>query len=156
MPKMIKLTDEVGNRLSDLAEKDSLTITGEIKKLMDDRRERDALACIELRLDKIQSLIEDTAVDRLDKGAAKTSSSTSGPVYLEWADVREMMYDWAEDEDWVSAAARSGMEDSNVSDEAQWSVQNGYVVGEFYGQNQAYLKLTPHIIDFLKGKGYEL
>lgn len=155
MPKMIKLTDEVGDRLSDWAEKDSLTITGEIKKLMDERRERDAFACIELRLDKIQSLIEDTAVDRLDgKVAAKTSSSST--VYLEWSDVREMMFDYAVDGDWVCVAARSGMEDSNISDEAQWFVQNGYVVGEFYGEKQAYLKLTPHIIDFLKGKGYEL
>lgn len=153
MPKMIKLTDEVGNKLSEWAEKDSLTITGEIKKLMDERRERDALSCIEMRLDKIQSLIEDTTVDRLDKGAAKTSSSVT--TYLGWADVREMMFDYATDEDWTSPAARQGMEESNASDEAKWYIDDG-VWGEFYGDKQKYLKLTPHIIDFLKGKGYEL
>lgn len=154
---MIRVSDHAEQIIRDYASLNEISLTSAVELLVSKEQKEPSvdMAAVMKKLDEIQALIEDTAVDRLDKGAGKTSSPST-TTYLDWADVREMMFDWAEDADWSSSAAKKGMEESNLSDEAKWTLDESGVWGNFYGDEQLYLELTPHIAEFLKGKGYEL
>lgn len=166
MSKLIKLTDEIGSVLEERAKADNTSLAGEIKLLLDgkddnniNQRLDNMAAFLKKEFGELRSLIEDTSVDRLASStiSSRPQSRSSSTTYLDWPTVQELMFDWANDSDWTCAAAKKGMEDSNLADEAQWYISDsGYVVGDFYGEKQEYIKLTQHVLDFLNKKGIVL
>lgn len=156
---MIRVSDHAEQTIKDFATKmgvtnttavdvllasDATAATGTINKRLDD-----LAVYLEKKFAEMKGLVEDTTIDRLS--SQKKSPVPMLPV-IPWPVVQEMMFEYAEDGDWASQAAKEGMAESNCADMASWFVDEG-VWGEFYGEKKLYLKLTPHITDFLAEKG---
>lgn len=154
---LVRISDDAENKIKELAGAAGRSITAEVDTLLASTNvaERfDKMAVyLKNRLDemekKIVSSIENTTIDRLS--SQKKSPVPMLPV-ISWPVVQEMMFEYADDGDWASQAAKDGMAESNCADMASWYVDEG-VWGEFYGEKKLYLKLTPHILAFLAEKG---
>lgn len=166
---MIRVSDHAEQTIKDFATKMGVTNTTAVDVLLAsdttvaastiNKRLDDLAVYLEKKFAELYSLVEDTTIDRLS-GSSHSGSRPRGssPTYLDWPIVQELMYDWAEDGDWTSSAARQGMEESNLADEAKWYIDEGSqgVWGEFYGEKQKYLNLTSHVLSFLNEKGIVL
>lgn len=104
MPKQIKLTDRVAEKLAQRAEEDSLSLAGEVSKLLEGGESSvstDSIlgkldyleSYLDKRLSKLESLIEDTAVDRVDNGGPKSSYQSNVKVYVPWKEAHELLYE---------------------------------------------------------------
>ena len=150
MSKMIKLTDEVGSLLEEWAAKDSVSLAGEVRLLLDYRKRADGVTALEIKIDKIQSMLEDTLVDRID--AHKTRDPINEKVYIEWDIVQELFYEFLDEK---STEWRPGVynEVSNLDDELNCYTQDGYLcVDDYYGKTHQLVQVTPRVDQFLAEK----
>lgn len=158
MAKLVKLTDEIGAILQERADKDNVSLAGEIKLLLDGKDDNninqrlDRLgAYLEKKFTELKESIEDTTIDRLDRGEHKKAKMI--PLDWKWPTLQELLYDVATEKDYVSKAAYDEMHESSNADEIKYYIEDDYVWGDFFGEKKPYLSITPNIKTFLASKG---
>lgn len=163
MPKQIKLTDRVAEKLAQRAEEDNLSLAGEVGKLLDAGGGEDSTILSKLdylenyldkRLSKIESLLEDTMVDRL-AGSSRSRLTDNEP--LDWDVFRYIVFDLCKDDDspeWVSQSIHDAMD--NLSDSITTIISDGYIWAvNDYGKSKL-LKVSPRIEEAIReGRCYE-
>lgn len=157
MAKLVKLTDEIGAILQERADKDNVSLAGEIKLLLDGKDDNninqrlDRLgAYLEKKFTELKESIEDTTIDRLDGGRKKSKTT---PLNLEWSDIQTLLYDIATEKDYVTKSDYDEMHQSDCADSFQWYIEGGQVWGDFFGEKKPYLNISPNIKTFLTSKG---
>lgn len=161
MSKLVKLTDKIGNELEKWAKEDGCTLAGEIKNLLDIRAGKGVYDGINSRLDKmaeyldkkfghLESLIEDTTIDRLDRGRRKSKTVV---LDWEWPDIQTLLYDIATEKDYVTKSDYDEMHESSCADSFKWYIEENQVWGDFFGEKKPYLNISSDIANFLTSKG---
>lgn len=158
MAKLVKLTDEIGAILQERADKDNVSLAGEIKLLLDGKDDNninqrlDKLgAYLEKKFAELKESIEDTTIDRLDSRPRCKSKVT--PLDWEWPDIQTLLYDIATEKDYVTKSDYDEMHESSCADQFKWYIEEGQVWGDFFGEKKPYLNITPIIKAFLTSKG---
>ena len=153
MPKQIKLTDRVAEKLAQRAEEDNLSLAGEVNKLLNSGEDSTIL---DKRLSKIESLLDDTIVDRLAAGKTHQSHLTDNDI-LDWDVFRYIIFDLCRDNsspEWVSQSVHDAMD--NLNDPIDTIVLDGYIWAvDDYGKSKL-LKVSPRIEEAIReGRRYE-
>ena len=159
MPKQIKLTDRVAEKLAQRAKEDNLSLAGEVDKLLSvDVRPAEysdnfvfgKLEYLENYIDKkfseLKSLIEDTTVDRVAGGRAPREEK----VYIEWDVARELFYEFLDEN---STEWRPGVfnEIQSLDNDLSCYIQDGYIcVDDHYGKQHLLVQVSPRVNEFLK------
>lgn len=166
MPKQIKLTDRVAEKLAQRAEEDNLSLAGEVSKLLDKGGGEDSSAVLskldylesylDKRLSKLESLLDDTMVDRL-AGNSHAYSRPQDNDILDWDVFRYIVFDLCKDDDspeWVSQSVHDAMD--NLSDSITTIVLDGYIWAvNDYGKSKL-LKVSPRVEEAIReGRRYE-
>lgn len=146
MSKLIKLTDEVGSLLEEWAAKDSVSLAGEVRLLLDYRKRADGVTALEIKIDKIQSMLEDTLVDRIE---AHKTGGPSEKVYIKWDVARELLYEFLDGD---STEWRPNVYNvlQDTDDVLNCYTQDGYLcVDDHYGKQHLLVQVTQRIQEFL-------
>ena len=163
MPKQIKLTDRVAEKLAQRAEEDNLSLAGEVNKLLNSGEDSTILgkldyleSYLDKRLSKIESLLDDTIVDRLAAGKTHQSHLTDNDI-LDWDVFRYIIVDLCRDNsspEWVSQSVHDAMD--NLNDPIDTIVLDGYIWAvDDYGKSKL-LKVSPRIEEAIReGRRYE-
>lgn len=167
MPKQIKLTDRVAEKLAQRAEEDNLSLAGEVGKLLEGGGGENSSAIntiigkldylegyLDKRLSKIESLVEDTAVDRVDNGGPRNSSCSSYQsnvkVYVPWDTARELLYEFLpEDAPEFIGNASEAIRQADY-DFPVFIQDNRLWTEDFYGAKSPILNVSPRVTQFLK------
>lgn len=166
MPKQIKLTDRVAEKLAQRAEEDNLSLAGEVSKLLDKGGGEDSTILSKLdylesyldkRLSKLESLLDDTMVDRLAGTSRANRSYPQDNDILDWDVFRYIVFDLCKDDDspeWVSQSVHDAMD--NLSDSIDTIVLDGYIWAvNDYGKSKI-LKVSPRVEEAIReGRRYE-
>lgn len=166
MSKLVKLTDKIGNELEKWAKEDGCTLAGEIKNLLDIRAGKGVYDGINSRLDKmaeyldkkfghLESLIEDTTIDRIDAPRAKRGSRALDFQKEVWPLFYEKL-----DEDnpaWLPGAYAAAHESSDMAEAVYFvDYDKNVLYSTFYDSRAEWLRLTPEVLSFLDGEKNEL
>lgn len=164
MPKQIKLTDGVAEKLAQRAKEDSLSLAGEVNKLLTERGGENAIAsvvrrldCLEQYIDKkfseLKSLVEDTTVDRVAGGR-----SSHKKVHIEWNIIRDLCFEFLRDkpEMWVSTEAKRGAEESDNMQDDPFYTDGEVIYSEGMFGHIDWVKCTPEVMAFLKERGVDV
>lgn len=156
MPKLIKLTDEVGAKLEALAQSNNVSMAKQVALLLDQAtttsvNERlDKLAAyLEAKFAELKHSIEDTTVDRLSVGGRR-----SAKVFItDWEIMYEIMFTISTTQDWVDPAAFDSFTNSDLAQEFDYYIQDNQIRYAWHGADSPIINLTPNITNFLKEKG---
>lgn len=166
MPKQIKLTDRVAAKLEERAKADGLSLAGEVDKLLTEVAieggggtldsvvgRLDYLeGYLDKRLSKLESLIEDTTVDRVSNSGGRVYRQARTPI--DWEVTKEIFYALLRDggPEWVSESIRSAI--GNLNDPLDCYVEDNYFCSDdAYGTKRKILNVTPRLREFLASKG---
>ena len=159
MSKLIKLTDEIGNLLQERADKDNVSLAGEVKLLLDGKDDNN----INKRLDKmaaylksefadIKSAINDTVIDRMTPASSKLL-----PSNITWENcIQDVYFDFPDDDTVWLPKVKETWGESDSMDMAEFSSDGSYIYDVTGGEEMPVLKITPALRDYLKGKGFVL
>lgn len=154
---MIRVSEDAEKQIKEMAGGKTITATVDALLARNDIAARmDKMASyLEKKLNDIKeeiiSSIEDTAIDRLDRGRARKSKTI--PLDWEWPDIQELLYDVATESDYVSKTAHDEMHESSNAQELKYYIEDGQVWGDFFGEKKPYLNITPNVKAFLTSKG---
>lgn len=160
MSKLIKLSDAVGEALAQRAAEDNLSMAGEVAKL---------LSVVELpprpvgteyldkKFDELKSLIEDTAVDRLNSGGRNFSSTSyQDPIVkqallrtdVDWPIIQELIYDFLNEKDseWFPGMYEAVHE---MNDVPKCFTKNSILYFDITGNPFPVLRVSPRVDQFL-------
>ena len=166
MSKLVKLTDKIGGELEKWAKEDGCTLAGEIKNLLDIRAGKGVYDGINSRLDKmaeyldkkfghLESLIEDTTIDRIDVPRTKR-----GDRALDFQkEVWPLFYEKLDENNpaWMPGAYAAAHESSDMAEATYFVDYNKNVLySMFYDARAEWLHLTPEVLSFLDGEKNEL
>lgn len=156
MPKLVKLTDEVGEILEQRAKQDGVSVAAEVKLLLEGKDDNnintrlDKLAAyLETKFAELKNSIEDTTVDRIAPRPRKQKQT----FLPGWPTARTVLYDIATESDYVNPAVYDAFVNSDMADEFSYYVQDGQLWYTWYGADFPILNLTPAITNFLTEKG---
>lgn len=164
MPKQIKLTDRVAEELARRAKEDNLSLAGEVAKLLSvdvgqpvEYRDNFVFGKLEYlegyldkRLSKIESLIEDTTVDRVNNGGPKNCVSGSVKVYVPWDTARELLYEFLP-EDAPEFIGNASEQIRQADDEYPVFIQDNRLWTEdYYGTKAPILNISTRVQQFLE------
>lgn len=157
MPKLVKLTDEVGARLESLAQSNNVSMAKQVSLLL----ENQSATSVNDRLDKLGTYletkfaelkhsIEDTTIDRISNPRRSTT-----PVTIEWEIFKSL---WGEVLDaeggWASKAVAEAYAQSDCAQDETYYIKDGQIWSEFMGVNaHPIVNLTPAVTQFLTEKG---
>lgn len=165
MPKQIKLTDRVAEELARRAKEDNLSLAGEVAKLLSvdvgrpaEYRDNFVFGKLEYlegyldkRLSKIESLIEDTTVDRVNNGGPiKSVAPGTVKVYVPWEVARELFFEFLPDDapEYIGSASEVIHQ---ADDEFPVFIQDDRLWTEdFYGAKSPILNISPRVQQFLE------
>lgn len=176
MSRMIKVSDEIGAAVEELAKADGVSMAAEIGKLLATPSPTPVNTTnIEERLDKmaawlsgqfaeLRSLIEDTAVDRLaSSGSYGGRRNNNKPkTYLHWREedgplgiVQGIYFDFEDSDIWIGTAREEWANSDCMSDCKFW-VEDGQIWEDFYGQTKPVININHTLSQYLieKGVGY--
>lgn len=166
MPKQIKLTDKVAEELARRAKEDNLSLAGEVAKLLSvdvgqpvEYRDNFVFGKLEYlegyldkRLSKLESLIEDTAVDRLAGSGGPIKSAAPGTVkiYVPWDTAHELLYEVLPEDapEFIGNASEQIRQADNefpvfIQDDKLWTE-------DYYGTKSPILNISPRVTQFLE------
>lgn len=165
MPKQIKLTDRVAEELARRAKEDNLSLAGEVAKLLSvdvgqPVKYRDNFVFgkleylegyLDKRLSKIESLIEDTTVDRVSNGGPiRSAAPGTVKVYVPWDAARELFFEFLPDDapEYIGSASEAIHQ---ADDEFPVFIQDDRLWTEdFYGAKSPILNISPRVKQFLE------
>lgn len=155
MPKMVKLTDEVGSLLEERAKQDGTTIAGEIKLLLDGRDS----STLDRRLDKMARWLDKKFADleaALD-GAVLTQPVKTNRVKqnaIEWPVVQELMFTVLPEGDsaWLPGKEEAARASSDMDFGMYYTDGEKVYSDDMWGHTD-WLKCTPTVLAFLTSKG---
>lgn len=162
MPKQIKLTDRVAEKLAQRAEEDNLSLAGEVGKLLE-KENSSATSTVttiigkldylegylDKRLSKLESLIEDTTVDRVDGGPRKSSYQSNVKI-VPWDAARELFYEFLPDDASEYIGSVSDLI-HQANDEFPVFIQDNKLWTEdYYGTKSPILNISPRVQQFLE------
>lgn len=162
---MIRVSDEMEQKLKQLADGRSMTATIDLLFKMASSNSEDSVkaaragACallqehIDKRFDELKALIEDTTIDRLDAAPRTPKARTSR--FLPWEDCIQDIYDDfpASSDIWLSGV-REAWGEADSMDMASYFVKNGEIWSNFYGHETPLLRITPELSEYLEEKGF--
>lgn len=162
MPKQIKLTDRVAEKLAQRAKEDNLSLAGEVDKLLSvDVRPAEYSdnfvfgkleyleTYIDKKFDELKSLIEDTTVDRV-AGPIKSAAPGTVKVYVPWEVARELFFEFLPDDapEYIGSASDVIHQ---ADDEFPVYIQDDKLWTEdFYGTKSPILNTSPRVKQFLE------
>ena len=165
MPKQIKLTDRVAEELARRAKEDNLSLAGEVAKLLSvdvgqpvEYRDNFVFGKLEYlegyldkRLSKIESLIEDTTVDRVSNvGPIRSAAPGTVKVYVPWVVARELFFEFLPDDapEYIGSASEALHQ---ANDEFPVFIVDGRLWTEdYYGTKTPILNISPRVQQFLE------
>ena len=165
MPKQIKLTDRVAEELARRAKEDNLSLAGEVAKLLSvdvgqpvEYRDNFVFGKLEYlegyldkRLSKIESLIEDTTVDRVNNGGPiRSVAPGTVKVYVPWDTARELFFEFLPDDapEYIGSASEVIHQ---ADDEFPVYIQEDRLWTEdYYGTKTPILNISPRVKQFLE------
>ena len=161
---MIRVSDEIEQKLKQLADGRSMTATIDLLFKMANSADdsvKGAGGCsllqehIDKRFDELKALIEDTTIDRLD--AAPRTSKTSKAYFLPWENCIQDIYDdFPEGSDVWLSGVREAWGEADSMDMASYFTKNGEIWSNFYGHETPLLRITPELSEYLHDKGFEV
>lgn len=108
---------------------------------------------LDKRLSKLESLIEDTTVDRVDNGGPRSSRSSyqsNVKIYVPWDAARELLYEFLPEgaPEFIGNASEAIRQADNefpvfIQDDKLWTE-------DFYGAKSPILNISPRVTQFLK------
>lgn len=164
MPKQIKLTDKVAEELARRAKEDNLSLAGEVAKLLSvdvgqpveyrDNFVFGKLEYLEGYLDKkfsrLESLIEDTTVDRVAGGPRKPQSYPNVKIYVPWETAHELLYEFLP-EDAPEFIGSASEQIRQADGEFPVFIQEDRLWTEDYcGAKSPILNISPRVEQFLE------
>lgn len=167
MPKQIKLTDRVAEKLAQRAEEDNLSLAGEVSKLLEGGggENNSAITSIigkldylegylDKRLSKLESLIEDTTIDRVDNAGPRKSYSNV-KVYVPWDTAHELLYEFLpEDAPEFIGNASEQIRQADYEFPV-FIVENRLWTEDAYGTKSPILNITPRVAQHLIALGVD-
>ncbi len=162
---MIRVSDEMEQKLKQLADGRSMTATIDLLFKMANSNADDSVRGaggysllqehIDKRFDELKALIEDTTIDRLD--AAPRTSKTSKVYFLPWENCIQDIYDdFPEGSDVWLSGVREAWGEADSMDMASYFTKNGEIWSNFYGHETPLLRITPELSEYLHDKGFEV
>lgn len=161
---MIRVSDEIEQKLKQLADGRSMTATIDLLFKMANNADDSVEAAgtysllqehIDKRFDELKALIEDTTIDRLD--AAPRTSKTSKAYFLPWENCIQDIYDdFPEGSDVWLSGVREAWGEADSMDMASYFTKNGEIWSNFYGHETPLLRITPELSEYLHNKGFEV
>lgn len=164
---MIRVSDEVEGRLKEVA--DGRSMNSVIEKMLaycsspdgfcpapqaDGRGaaqyEPYLLEHLDERLDKLESLIEDTTVDRVAGGPIKSAAPGTVKIYVPWGAARELFFEFLPDDapEYIGSASEVIHQ---ADDEFPVFIQDDRLWTEdFYGAKSPILNISPRVKQFLE------
>lgn len=121
----------------------------DIQEWMQDMFDR-TIESLSEQIDELKKMIEDTAVDRLDKSFSRPRFETE----IDWPIMKELIYEVLgyEDDSWASRAAAEGITESNGLEETRFILSDDFICID-KGKKIPIIKLTPKVKTFLESKG---
>lgn len=151
MSKLVKVTDEVGAVLEERAQKDGVSLAGEIKLLLDGKddmnisRRLDNMATyLDGKFKHLESLIEDTTIERIDR------PRRGERIPIEYDKVWNLFFEILDDDDkawfpYMSDAAHN----SDCLDEGHFFLENGVLISDdMFGKKQ-WVRVSEEMEKFL-------
>lgn len=130
MPKQIKLTDRVAEMLEKQAEKDHLSLAGEVEHLLQGGDTTKELESLRGYLDK---KFEELRGDLLVEGAAAGSAPKKfqgEPTWVEWEQMQYIIFELLEDDarEWrISKGAIHQLKEGSSLDDAAYTIRDGVI-----------------------------
>ena len=101
----------------------------------------------------LESLIEDTAVDRLDR--AKPSRLL--PSEITWENcIQDVYFDFPDDDPVWLPRVKEAWGESDTLDQAEFASDGNFIYDVTGGDRMAVLNITPALRSYLKEKGFEV
>ena len=157
---MIRVSDQVESRLKEVADGRSMNAT--IEKMLaycsspdgfcptpqaDTSYEPYLLEQMNKRFDKIESMLDDTLVDRIE---AHKTGGRGEKVYIPWEVARELFYEFLDEK---STEWRPNVYNilQDTDDALNCYIQDGYIcVDDHYGKQHLLVQVSPRVEEFLK------
>lgn len=104
---------------------------------------------LDKRLSKLESLIEDTTVDRVD-GPILTATPGSVKVYVPWETAHELLYEFLPEDapEFIGNASEAMRQADNEF--PVFIIDNKLWTEDFYGTKSPILNISPRVTQFLK------
>lgn len=162
MSKLVKLTDQVGDELEKWAKEDGCTLAGEVKALLDIRAGKGVYDGINGRLDKmaeyldkkfdhLESLIEDTTIDRID--TRMNTRKVDIKMFFPWAGcMQEVYFSFPPSSPIWLPGVHDDWANSDCMDQCKFYIEDEVVWADFYGDKKPQLRLTSELDAFIKNK----
>lgn len=151
---LIRVSDDAEKRIKEMA--NGRTVTATVDALLAGGGDSSKLLknYLEEKFSHLESLIEDTTVDRLDGGVRRGPKIYSN---LCWAGcMQDVYFDFPETEPIWLPGVYQGWAESNMMDEAKFLVKDDVIWVDFFGTQTPALRITPALRSYLKAKGFEV
>ena len=102
--------------------------------------------------DAVKSLIEDTAIDRLDATPVRKHNHDSTPSVVEWEKLWPLFYEKLDEKNpaWLPGAYAGAHESSDMAEATYYiDYDKGVLWSDFFGVKTEWLKLTSEVLDYL-------
>lgn len=171
MPKQIKLTDRVAEKLAQRAEEDNLSMAGEVGKLLEGGGGENSILnstldsiigkldylenYIDKKFNELKALIEDTTVDRVSGGGGRSYQDPAvrralARKDLEWEPVQELVYDFLDEKspEWFPGAA-SAVRNMDIDVNCYIKDEVLYFENSITEESFPVLHVSPRVQEFL-------
>lgn len=159
---MIRVSDTVERRLKELA--DGRSMNAVIEKMLAYCSSPDGFCPVPRegtytptfieriieKLDRLEELIKDTTIDRIDTPRGK------GPVEISWEVMREVFFDFLRehDQEWVADSVFMAIHEADAPEVSKYFAEDGHIYAQGpSGVKSVALVITPRLSSFLKEKG---
>ena len=159
---MIRVSDEVEEHLKQLSDGRSMSATVEMllraleNIAADESKKTNAgnwarlAQQMDARFDKLEQMILDTTIDRIDTPRGK------GPVEISWGVMREVFFDFLKehDQEWVADSVFVAIHEADAPEVSKYFAEDGHIYAQGpSGVKSVALVITPRLSSFLKEKG---
>ena len=149
MPKLIKLSDQVGEELERRAREDNLSMAAEVAKLLATSEMPPSpvdTSYFDKKFDELKALISDTAVDRVATRSTGGGRAPGGKEWVPWDQMSYIIFTHDDDDPaWIIPEASVFQFKNGDPTAYAYFIKDNVIFMESVGRPEPLIRVTPEI-----------